>query len=183
MNTAPVITLQHSWCGKSLPPHQWVRFELEQRPKGLLLDFVAPFYNDPAPGVEAGSCPGLWDYEVVEFFVAHGPRYTEIELGPHGHHLVLCLDGYRQVISEGHAIRYKAATLPGRWLGTALIPWELLPPQPWHYNAYAIHGSGATRSYIARHPVPGSAPDFHRLQHFQPFPLPVFNAEAATGSP
>jgi len=167
------VKISATWAGHPLPPHSWISLELEARPKGLLLDFTAPFYGDPAPSTAPGSTPGLWDYEVVEFFLSHGERYTEIELGPHGHYLVLCLDGYRQVRSQGHEIRYKHAVMPGCWMGTALVPWALLPPAPWSYNAYAIHGSGSTRRHLALHPVPGPEPDFHRLQAFQPLELCV----------
>ncbi|MEZ0373269.1 MAG: hypothetical protein ACAI44_29525, partial [Candidatus Sericytochromatia bacterium] len=145
-----------------------IRLELEFRPNGLLIDLEAPFYGDPAPEAEAGPTSELWEHEVVEVFIANGESYTEIELGPHGHYLVLRLEGQRNQVSKLHEIRYRVYPSPGRWLGTALVPFELLPPAPWTYNAYAIHGQGAARHYQARFPVPGQAPDFHKLEFFQP---------------
>lgn len=166
---APIaLSIQQSWNGKALSAYESVYLELEFRAKGLLLDFEAPFYNDPPPHLPAGSTPKLWEHEVVEFFLAHGDDYTEIELGPYGHYLVLQLKGYRNPIHTLSPIRYKAYLCRNRWMGTALIPWNFLPPAPWTYNAYAIHGQGASRRYLAAYPVPGDAPDFHQLRHFQP---------------
>lgn len=166
----PLARLQiaQSWNGSPVAAAEQVQLELELRPNGLLIDFWAPHYGDPLPAPPAGSTPELWEYEVVEVFVAHGERYTEIELGPAGHYLVLCLQGYRQRLSEGHPIRYKTYLSPGQWMGTALVPLELLPPQPWQVNAYAIHGKGSTRRYLAAYAPGGVTPDFHQLQAFQP---------------
>jgi hypothetical protein len=36
-------------------------------------------------------------------------RYIEIELGPHGHHLVLLLDGVRNAVAKLLPIKYNAA--------------------------------------------------------------------------
>jgi hypothetical protein len=41
-----------------------------------------------------------------------------------------------------------------------------VPEGPWRFNAYAIHGVGAARRYLAHFPVPGPRPDFHRLECF-----------------
>jgi len=37
-------------------------------------------------------------------------------------------------------------------------------------NAYAIHGQGSERRYLAAHAVRGAAPDFHRLECFAALP-------------
>lgn len=162
------LRIAHTWNGLPLSQAEIIRMELEWRPNGLLIDFEAPFYADPPPSHPPGPCPQLWEHEVVEVFVAHEQRYTEIELAPGGQYLLLRLDGVRQIVSQGHLIRYRVYPSPGRWQGTALIPPELLPPRPWRYNAFAIHGQGITRRYAACFPVPGDQPDFHRLQHFAP---------------
>lgn len=168
------LTIAGTWNGHPLPVSEQIRMEIERRPKGLLIDFEAPFYDDPAPDCPPGPTPELWEHEVVEVFFASQTQpnqYTEIELGPHGHYLVLRLDGVRNIVSQLHEIRYKFYRVPGRWMGTALVPWELLPPEPWNYNAYAIHGQGSTRIYSACFPVPGPAPDFHQLPTFQALSL------------
>ncbi|MGV3525055.1 MAG: hypothetical protein ACO1RX_12565 [Candidatus Sericytochromatia bacterium] len=163
------LLIAQTWNGHAVPRAEQIALELELRTQGLLFDFEAPFYDDPAPQAPPGSLDGLWDYEVVELFVGQAgtARYTEIELGPHGHHLVLCLNGIRQRESAGHDLRHKVYRAPGRWGATALVPFDLLPPQPWVFNAYAIHGTGSTRSYRAAHAVPGPAPDFHQIDRFQ----------------
>lgn len=157
-----------SWNGDPLPAPAAVMFELERRPQGLLIDFCSPFYQDPLPEQAAGTTPELWNYEVVEFFVAGGQQYTEIELGPGGHYLMLKLNGYRQCLSQGHSLRYKTYQAAGFWMGTALIELADLPPEPWTFNAYAIHGQASSRQYLAAFPSLTSAPDFHHLQSFQP---------------
>ena len=52
--------------------------------------------------------------------------------------------------------------------GSAVARLEDLPPGLAAANAYAIHGEGSARRYLAWTPVPGPAPDFHRLEYFAP---------------
>lgn len=160
--------LQNNWQGRTLNGFEQIKFELEFRKNGLLIDFESPYYGDSPPPGPPGTTEGLWAFEVFEVFLAQGESYTEIELGPHGHYLVLELEGYRQRVSSGAEIRYRSYLCNGRWMGTALIPWELLPEAPWTFNAYAIHGHGASRQYNALFPVPNQHPDFHQLDFFQP---------------
>lgn len=169
------LKIESTWKGDPLPFHAHSHLEIERRPAGLLLDFSTPFYNDPAPplSLETGataSTPELWNYEVMELFIAHGEHYTEIEVGPHGHYLVLRFDGMRQRISEGHTLRYKSYLESGQWMGTVLIENKDLPPEPWSFNAYRIHGVGASRCYLSAFAQShtDSQPDFHQLSTFQP---------------
>ena len=80
----------------------------------------APFYNDPRPtdtnlshksssGDSKGSFMGLWDYEVVEafFLSSETKQYLEVELGPHGHHLVLFLNGRKNIIKQCLPIKWE----------------------------------------------------------------------------
>ena len=114
----------------------------------------------------------LWEHEVVELFVlGPGETYTEIEVGPHGHHLVLQLAGRRQVLARELPLELTIKHTQRRWTAVAELPLVLLPPTPWRGNVYAIHGLGAKRRFLAGWPVPGPHPDFHRLEHFRPLPL------------
>lgn len=51
------------------------------------------------------------------------------------------------------------------WKGEALLPWRYFPPGVNKMNSYAIHGSGAGRTYESLYPVPredlqeGEGPD------------------------
>ena len=113
----------------------------------------------------------LWDFEVVELFVVGPgaePLYTEIELGPHGHHLLLLLRGVRKIVAMGLPLAYRAHIEGTTWRAQALLPRQLLPPPPHRLNAFAIDGVGRERRYLATHPVPGPEPDFHRLHLFPP---------------
>jgi hypothetical protein len=105
---------------------------------------------------------------VFELFIAGTTdAYTEIELGPHGHFIVLQLEGERNIVSHGHAIAYSARIEGRRWWAKARVPLDLLPPRPWRANAYAIHGIGEGRRYLACQAVPGPAPDYHQLRFFR----------------
>ena len=79
----------------------------------------APFYDDPMPCrmknnkrgntlSHNGAFMGLWDYEVVEaFFLCNETQqYLEVEVGPHGHHLVLLLDGRKNIIKESLPLKW-----------------------------------------------------------------------------
>jgi len=167
------ISIDNTWDGQSAHASEIARLTLSAEPGVLRIDVDAPFHADPAPAHPVGPTWGLWDYEVVELFLL-GPdgRYTEIELGPHGHHLVLQLHGVRSVTARELPLDYAVRVQGGRWTATARIERALLPPGPRRLNAYAIHGSGAARRYLAHAPAPGPAPDFHRLDSFRPVVLP-----------
>jgi hypothetical protein len=139
----------------------------------LLLEVDAFLYDDPrCPPVAAGlPCPGLWDYEVVEaFFLGSNEQYLEVELCPHGQHLVLILRGVRNCIKDQLPLDFTSEAKNSRWHGVAKIPLSYFPPDVSKFNAYAIHGSEPDRHYEALYPVPKEAfeqPDFHRLEYFQ----------------
>lgn len=144
---------------------------MERSEAGLVVRVDAPFHDDPPPAAPPGPTRALWEHEVVELFVA-GPddHYLEIELGPHGHHLVLWLEGVRRPAQERLPLALEVAREGGRWTATARTDARVpLPAPPWRVNAYAIHGVGAERRYLAHAPVPGSQPDFHRLERFVPW--------------
>ena len=102
------------------------------------------------------------------FLLGRDDRYLEIELGPHGHHLVLALRGERRVERSGLPIDYRCEIDGARFRGEARVPTDWLPPGLERANAYAIRGVGAARRYMAAHPLGGDAPDFHRLADFRP---------------
>lgn len=159
-----------TWDGRALDSKEHITLSLEHPTDTILtVTIEAPFYNDPAPSAPVGHTDALWNYEVVEWFVigpedANGQRsYIEFEWSPHGHHLVLCLHGERNIVGYHTELEYTAQIKGSRWTGQADIPVSWLPKGTLHHNAYAIHGGKGARVYSAMSPVPGDAPDFHRL--------------------
>jgi len=165
-----LLVVAHTWDGDPVEPAERATVRVALAPTHLTIEIDAPYHGDPPPEAPVGPTDALWKHEVVELFLAHGARYTEIEVGPHGHHLVLRLDGYRHVLDERLPLDYSAHIDGGRWRGVARLVRGFLPPRPWTANAYAIHGVGGERRYLAAWPVPGPEPDFHRLACFQPLP-------------
>jgi hypothetical protein len=177
------LLIAQTWDGAPLPPGEHATVHLAAAPEAeylrLLVD--APFHGDPPPPPPPGPTPRLWEHEVVELFVA-GPGadadvpYLEIELSPHGHHLVLRLAGLRRVVESGLPLDFRAAVdaeaAAPRWHGEALIPRAWLPPPPHRANAYRVHGGGVRRCHLAAAPVPGAAVDFHRPERFVAVTLP-----------
>ena len=157
------------WRGKLLARQEHVEVLLRRVEGGAQITIRAPFYGDPAPEAPPSSVPGLWEFEVVEIFIA-GPGspipYTEIEVGPAGHHLVLTLRGVRQPTASGLPLRVEAHIDGDRWNATAFIDDSLLPPIPWRVNATSIHGLADRRAYASTAVLPGDAPDFHQPDVF-----------------
>ena len=52
----------------------------------------------------------LYDYEVTETFFLNKEteQYIELEFGPHGQHLILLLNGYRNDITQMLPVTYTA---------------------------------------------------------------------------
>ena len=98
----------------------------------------------------------------------------ELEFGPHGHYLILLLDGVRNCVKQGLELTLYDVEIDraaSKWKGRAKIPKEYLPPEfADKMNVYGIHESANNgdkrRVYKALYPVPGDEPDFHRIQHF-----------------
>lgn len=193
LSEAVSLGIAHTWDGAPVGPEEAARAEIcrvtAAGGEGLLLRVEAPFHGDPPPEAAPGPTPELWEHEVVEVFLA-GPGdpetvpYLEVELSPWGYHLVLQLEGVRRVVAAGLPIDYAfrrpeeaAGTAAGNWLGEALIPAAYLPPGPWRANAYALHGEGTARRYLAAYPVPPTPerpdPDFHQPSLFRPLDLPA----------
>jgi hypothetical protein len=169
-----VITLVvgRTWDGQLLSEAERAQVRLGYEGDDLRIEVDAPFEGDAPPLGPPGPIDGLWAHEVVELFVV-GPdeQYTEIELSPHGHHLVIQLEGVRQRKAALLPIRYEASVEGNRWKGVALVPKVYLPASPRKCNAYRISGAQGARRYHAMVPVPGERPDFHRLERFAPWVL------------
>ena len=177
-DTSTLLRIAHTWDGHPLTAEEIVVMRARATATHLLLEVDAPSHGDPPPAGPPGPTDGLWNFEVGEFFVVEAAsvepglppaaaRYTEIELGPHGHHLVLRLEGVRRAVEKELAIDYTATVDGDRWRGAARIDRRLLPIGPYRVNAFAIHGAGAWRRFLAATPTsgasrPGAAPDFHR---------------------
>ena len=160
----------------------------------LQLELQAPWYGNAAPPLPVGSLWGLWEYEVVEVFIAgHAGQYLEVELNPYGHFLVLSLSAPR-VIEHKHLelegllierhIDPATGSIYGRWSAQAVIPSQLLPSpvvhskEPcWGINAFWCFNQD-TRSFYVASSLPGQQPDFHQPHYFPLYPLAQIAAPA-----
>ena len=169
-----VLCIDQTWSGEELATAEQVRVQLHATDKGLRVWVESPWYKDPAPPDAPGLVDGLWEYEVVEVFVASAAepeRYVEVELGPHGHHLGLRFHGVRRRVGSPFTFALATTCEADRWRGEAFIDAEHLPKAPWRLNAFAIHASGTGRRYLLAHALPGGAPNFH-----QPASFPLWSA-------
>ena len=109
----------------------------------------------------------LWEYDVVECFVAGAEGYLEVELGAAGHFLVLdfasprvCRNAYETFVPR---LTFEPC-LGGThaWRSSILIPWSMVPMPVQGVNAYVISHD----HYLCYHPLPGPGPDFHQPERF-----------------
>lgn len=162
------LSIGCTWDGRELPAELVAQVTIHPAADGLRIEVDAPFHGDPAPPGPPGPTPKLWEHEVVEVFAADADRrdhYLEVELSPHGHHLVLQLEGVRVPVAQGLPLSYTAQRRGPRWSGTAHVPGHLLPGRRLAINAVAVWGTGS-RTYASHVPLPGSAPDFHQPERF-----------------
>ncbi|XP_025084976.1 UPF0462 protein C4orf33 homolog isoform X2 [Pomacea canaliculata] len=154
----------------------------------MRVDVHGPFFKSPSPPIAAAgqACPQLWDYEVVEvFFLNAKDQYVEVELCPHGQHLVLLLNGRRNIVKDMLPLDFKAETQETEWRGSAVVPSAYFPPGVNRFNAFAIHGTGIDRVYEALYPAtqPHSSPDFHRLEYFSTIDISRISPELLATEP
>lgn len=169
-----VLAIGRDWSGAVLPRAARAELRLAWEDAALRVDVDAPFADDPAPAGPAGPTDRLWEHEVVELFVVRPDgTYVELELGPHGHHLLLELSGVRTVARSRLPVAW-APTIDaarGRFTGTARIDRVLFPERPARVNAFRISGVGDARRYALFAPLPGERPDFHQPERFPPWLL------------
>jgi hypothetical protein len=191
-----IYKIKSSWNNKStVPEDEYIQIRFyapESTPNGVRgvgLDIKAPFYDDPAPPGRPGRFDGLWDYEVVEvFLLGNDKKYIELEFGPHGHYLVYQLEGVRNPVNTTQGLEIYSVsrnTTAKVWHGTAFIAEDQLPEGLNSFNAYAIHGEGDARVYMALYPNEdenAAGPDFHMLETFQPIDLSKLISGGAFGS-
>lgn len=169
MLTERLLRIGQTWSGHELPAVEQVLVRLSAAREGLTITLESPWYKDPIPEMAPGLMDGLWEHEVVEVFVASAAEpsvYTEIELGPAGHHLGLRFDGIRRRKGTPFGFSFEAERGAGRWGGRAFIEASRLPAPPWRINAFALHGEGERRRYLLAHRLPGETPDFHQPADF-----------------
>lgn len=164
-----ILLIDKTWDGVPIGADEIARVELTSERDRVIANVDAPFHDDPPPAGPTGPTEGLWEHEVVEIFLlGRDDTYLEVELGPHGHHLVLENRGVRNAVRRGLPLHYEAIIEGRRWRGAASIPRQWLPERLDRGNAFAMHGAGAARRHLAAFPVPGDRPDFHRLASFGP---------------
>ena len=161
------LSTTKTWDGETVADSEKMEIEFSIKGLELTIDVQCPFHGDPAPSASAGELDGLWGYEVAELFLLGAEEhYLEIELGPHGHYLILHLSEIRQVSKYISPAHYVTSITGSHWQGnlTMNLDQSILPFS--HANAYAIHGQGVKRRYLAAFPVPGDKPDFHQPRFF-----------------
>ena len=171
------VTLQvcRQWGGRALAEEAFRSLSLILRGELAILSVDAPYAGDPPPSAPPGHCFGLWDFEVVELFIAseaRPERYVELEVGPHGHFLALSFEGVRapdvHQLSVSDAVSYRSEIQGKRWSVRLSFPQRWLPPMPWLGCAFAIEGVGRERRYLLSSPLSGETPDFHQPALFPP---------------
>jgi hypothetical protein len=221
------VVIESQWDGTRLNPQDCVSVSISidfDAPECVgepcfVVSVDAPFYADPKPHASASIChhlphesthqtdgkgclnfDGLWNFEVVELFIkGKADKYLELEMGPHGHYLVLACEGYRQCFRRGiEPVAYSASIADSRWIGRLVCPLHFLPPAtdvpnaPFSFNAYAIHNQqpgqpkqGDGRVYCSSFPPesasgPYQVADFHKLELFHPLLLNVDQSHASS---
>jgi hypothetical protein len=163
------LKIRKSWNGEEALSSENAELTFSITHRELRIQLEASFHNDPAPPVPTGTCEGLWNYEVVELFLlgASG-NYLEIELGPHGHYLIYHLSGIRQVTACLTPLNCRTEISGHLWRGSIAVDLknpDITPLQS--VNAYAVHGQGTERRFLAAFPLPGKTPDFHQPHYFK----------------
>lgn len=163
------LVIDALWDGQEAEETERVSVHLRDEGSGLRVRINAPWHRDPPPPGPLGPTDKLWEYEVVELFIAGAGEptpYTEFEVGPYGHYLLLTLSDVRQTDQTLLPAEVTVTRDRRGFEARIRIDAAHLPPRPWRVNACAIHGVGAERRYLSSVTLPGDAPDFHQPGQF-----------------
>jgi hypothetical protein len=189
------LAINKQWNGKPAVASPYrVSFSISAMTGDVVIHIDAPFFNDPPPPGEPGKYHKLYNFEVVEVFLAAYPGeddqpafspYLEVQVGPHGHYNLVFFLKEADFPNMDNSLELEKLPTPqinaksGRWTAEVAVPAFFLPEPvcgddlsvTWMANAYAIHGTGDRREYLAHSPVPGTEPNFHQLGAFVPVVL------------
>lgn len=158
--------IRRTWDGCTLSRQDQTRLQVIWSNDGrTFVRWDAPWLNGPKPGLPSGQCWGLWEYPVIELFLAsaEGP-YVELEFGPAGHWLALYLLDYRAPSRLLSGVDYRWWREGERWKGCVSV---LLPSHRWRRgNAFLILRHADGREYRAAGGTSGTKPDFHRFEGY-----------------
>jgi len=161
------LTIDRYWDGR--PCHDarlHGKVRLEASDDGLVIAASLPHQSQPnIPDAAVGSrVANLWEYDVVECFLVGESAYLEIELGAGGHFLALDFVAPRVRRNEyaDFVPRLTFDVSGERWTSTIVIPWDMVPPGLKAINAFVI----VRDLFLAHHPTPGAAADFHQPSTF-----------------
>jgi len=167
-------SIAYTWDGIPLSEKDIVQVKILFHHQGIDFSIHAPFYQDPPPPDQTKSLWGLWNYEVVEFFlVGEDMQYLEAEFGPHGHHLLLWLDSPRNITQKHLPVDYHVRRNAQSWIGEGHISSKHLPTKILRWNLFSIHGIGENRQYHCMKPMQTPKPDFHQPHQFPFFSEPT----------
>jgi hypothetical protein len=174
---ALALVVAHRWDGAPLPDVcAWVWLSAAR--DALEVEAGMPHSGAPRiPDAPRGArVDGLWEYDVVECFVAGvDGRYFELELGAGGHYLALAFDAPRRRSSdfahESLAVDWESG--PEGWRARCRIPRAWLPEPIAGINAFAIAGG----EFAVHAPVGGDQPDFHRPHAFPRVSIPSWGPQ------
>lgn len=185
------LSFSKYWDGQpsNLSPY-FVKFRISAESGDVLVYLDAPFHDDPAPFAPKGRLESLYEHEVVEIFLSNfrsdaNSPYLEIQLGPHGHYMLVFFmkeaDWKNQdpTLDLDVAPKFSIDREAGRWAVELAIPAHFMPEPEcgvdlsvtWSVNACAAYGVGEERAYLSCYPLPGDQPNFHQLACLRPLRL------------
>ena len=173
------------WDGGDAPTGLDVGVAVEVAGSELVLSWRVSLLESPrVPSVPAGFLDGLWEFDVVELFLAPAAagegktRYLELEVGPGGHWLALSLADVRvrEAVLERLPVRVAGVVERATWRGSLRVAFEeverIVGPLPWRGLGCAVLGGGiGDCAYLTSSRLPGPRPDFHQPHAWPLLPL------------